>query len=357
MGNWYDPYLLLEDPVIVADDQHRVLAVNPAYEEATGYRAQDLVGKDAVYMTAEWMSVVAFRSMSEQLKKGESWKGIFTSRRADGRLWNCSLTITPVRSLYRLYYLGVCRDVEDVTYQNIAESYEQLFFLIAHLAETGDPSVEPHLYRVSRLSTFLAQWLGWSDGRAKCLGLVSVLHDVGKLYIPREILFKPGPLTPEERRLVETHTTKGAELLGRFSEKMAKIYGYNEALLMAREIAEYHHEQVDGNGYPKGLRGEEIPESARIVALADVTDALFSHRPYKTAWDSSKVQEYLRAKQGSQFDPVMVDIFLEHWEEVEKLYLGNSAVCVKSWEQVENAKTCLPCRASSTDGVTKGVGR
>ncbi|ATY84522.1 hypothetical protein CVV65_05765 [Kyrpidia spormannii] len=274
MATWYDPYLLLGDPVIVTDADHRILTVNNAYEEASGYRREDIIGKDAGY-----------------IKSG----------------------LTP-------HYLGVCRDVQDITSQDVADAYQQLFFLIAEIAEAGDPSVKPHLFRVRQICTSLARWLGWPEIQVTWLGTASVLHDVGKLYIPREILFKPGPLTHQERRLVETHTTMGAELLMRLNENMAKIYGYNEALVMAKDIAECHHEHVDGGGYPKGLRGDEIPESARIVALADVTDALLSHRPYKTPWSSPSVQEYLRQKRGRQFDPAMVNVLLEHWEDIEQLY-------------------------------------
>ncbi|ADG06733.1 HD domain-containing phosphohydrolase [Kyrpidia tusciae] len=326
MENWYAPYMLLDDPVMVADARHRLLAVNPAYERASGFRCEELVGQDAVYAKPKGLFPGTSASVCEHLERGQGWKGIVSSARADGGVWNFSLTVTPVRTFGQVYYLGVCRDVEDVSYQTIAESHEQLFWLIAQMAEADDPSVAHHLDRVSRLSRSLAGWLGWPEGRARWLGMAAVMHDVGKLYIPREILFKPGPLTPAERQLVETHTTRGAELLTRFSENMARIYGYNEALFMAREIAQCHHEHVDGSGYPQGLQGDEIPESARIVALADVTDALFSHRPYKVPWAASKVQGYLRAKSGHQFDPGMVRVLLDHWKEVEQLYRLQPAI-------------------------------
>ncbi|MCL6577084.1 HD domain-containing phosphohydrolase [Kyrpidia sp.] len=323
MATWYDPYLLLGDPVIVTDADHRILTVNTAYEEASGYRREDIIGKDAGYIKSGLTHPSVYRSMKECLGNAQVWKGILTNRRPDGRLWNSSLTITPVHRPDGLYYLGVCRDVQDITSQDISDSYQQLFFLIAEIAEAGDPSVEPHLFRVRHISTFLTRWLGWPEIQATWVGTASVLHDVGKLYIPRELLFRPGPLTHQERRLVETHTTMGAELLMRLNDNMAKIYGYNEALVMAKDIAECHHEHVDGGGYPNGLRGDEIPESARIVAVADVTDALLSRRPYKTPWSSSSVQEYLREKRGRQFDPAMVNVLLEHWDDVEQLYSQN----------------------------------
>ncbi|HHY67828.1 HD domain-containing phosphohydrolase [Kyrpidia sp.] len=320
MATWYDPYLLLGDPVIVTDADHRILTVNNAYEEASGYRREDIIGKDAGYIKSGLTPPYVYQSMKECLEQDKVWKGILTNRRPDGRLWNSSLTITPMRRPDGLYYLGVCRDVQDITSQDVADAYQQLFFLIAEIAEAGDPSVKPHLFRVRQICTSLARWLGWPEIQVTWLGTASVLHDVGKLYIPREILFKPGPLTHQERCLIETHTSLGAELLARLNDNMAKIYGYNEALVMAKDIAECHHEHVDGGGYPKGLRGDEIPESARIVALADVTDALLSHRPYKTPWSSPSVQEYLRQKRGRQFDPAMVNVLLEHWEDIEQLY-------------------------------------
>lgn len=320
MPSWYDPYLLLGDPVVVTDSSHRIIAVNAAYEEASGYRREEIVGKDAGHHKSGLTPAAVYDSLKRTLARKQVWRGILTNRRPDGRLWNSSLTITPLERPDGVYYLGVCRDIQDITSHNVVESYEELFSLIARVAEAADPSVEIHLHQVERVTKWIAHGTGHSPQDARWIGLASVLHDVGKMFIPREILFKPGKLTVSERELIKTHTTLGAEFLDSLHDSMAKIYGYNEALVVAREVAHSHHERYDGAGYPEGLRGEEIPLSARMVALADTVDALLSVRPYKPAWGSDQVVEYLKRERGGQFDPELVDLLLAHWDQVSALY-------------------------------------
>jgi len=123
------------------------------------------------------------------------------------------------------------------------------------------------------------------------------MHDVGKIGIPDDILFKPGELSPEEWRIMRTHPNIGAQLLS----------GHSSPLLeMAQEIALTHHEKWDGSGYPQGLKGEQIPLSGRIVALADVFDALTSSRPYKGAWPFSEALAYIERQKGHHFDAALV---------------------------------------------------
>ncbi len=128
------------------------------------------------------------------------------------------------------------------------------------------------------------------------------MHDIGKLSVPDRILQKPGRFTPEERALMETHTTAGANLLAQSS--IPQMY-------VAEEIARGHHEKWDGTGYPQRLRGAEIPLAARITALADVFDALTHVRPYKTAWSIEASLAEIRSLRGRHFDPEITDLFLD----------------------------------------------
>jgi putative two-component system response regulator len=136
----------------------------------------------------------------------------------------------------------------------------------------------------------------------------SPMHDVGKIGIPDRILLKPGPLTPEERKVMQTHTTVGAAILAG---------GASDLMAMAREIAIAHHEKWDGSGYPHGLAGAAIPEAARIVAITDVFDALTSERPYKAAWSVDESIAYMRTQAGTHFEPRLLDHFVALVPEIQ----------------------------------------
>lgn len=134
------------------------------------------------------------------------------------------------------------------------------------------------------------------------LSTASLLHDVGKIGIPDSILQKPGKLTPEEWKIMKTHTTIGSELLSGSNSKFLKL---------GEEIALSHHEKWDGSGYPKGLKKEKIPLAGRICGLCDVLDALTSIRPYKKAWPIDNAMEEIKKGSGTHFDPHIVDCFFK----------------------------------------------
>jgi HD-GYP domain-containing protein (c-di-GMP phosphodiesterase class II) len=147
------------------------------------------------------------------------------------------------------------------------------------------------------------------------LGIASSLHDIGKVGIPDSILLKPGKLTSLERSIMEKHTTIGGECLEAIGSKL----GENDFLLMAREVAYWHHEQWDGGGYPHKLVEDEIPISARIVAVADVYDALTSRRPYKRGMSHTESRSIILSGSGQKFDPEIVSAFLRHEDEFKKI--------------------------------------
>ncbi len=172
---------------------------------------------------------------------------------------------------------------------------------LGQAAEWRDEETGEHIERMSRLCARLAQANGMDEAEADLLHYAAAMHDVGKIGIPDEILLKPGRFTPDERRVMETHTTMGASILA----------GSRSTLLqLAEEIARTHHERWDGDGYPAGLSGEEIPRAGRIAAICDVFDALTSERPYKDAWSVDEALTEIAAQSGRQFDPELVDAFL-----------------------------------------------
>lgn len=168
-------------------------------------------------------------------------------------------------------------------------------------AELHDDTTGEHCYRVGRLASLLARECGVDGHTCFLVDLAARMHDIGKLTVPDPILLKPGRFTPEERALMETHTTAGANLLAQSSIPQ---------MVVAEEIARGHHERWDGTGYPQKLRGAEIPLAARITALADVFDALTHARPYKSAWSVEASLAEIGSLRGRHFDPEMTDQFV-----------------------------------------------
>ena len=188
---------------------------------------------------------------------------------------------------------------------------EETLMCLAKAGEYRDECTGNHVFRMARYSYEIARGLGLDDFHCNLINKASPLHDIGKIGISDAILLKPARLTEEERKIMETHTTIGYNILK----------GSSSAYLsMAASIALHHHEHFDGSGYPHGLKGEEIPVEARIVAVADTLDALMTVRPYKDAWLRENALNYLRKYSGSYFDPDCVDALFSRGEEVRRIY-------------------------------------
>ncbi len=207
------------------------------------------------------------------------------------------------------------------------ETHDVAMFAMARLAESRDPETGSHLDRVRCYVRVIAKGL---IGRDQYEGIVddqyvrliyqtSPLHDIGKVGIPDMVLLKPGRLSDREFEVMKTHTTLGARTLAAAVER----FPYAPFLRMAHDIAAYHHERFDGSGYPEGLAGEEIPLAARIMALADVYDALISKRVYKEAFSVDIAHSIILQESGSHFDPDLVEIFdrcYDQFSEIQEEY-------------------------------------
>lgn len=169
--------------------------------------------------------------------------------------------------------------------------------------EAHDPSIGAHLDRVSRYAVTLGRLLGLSDLQLLHLHHATPLHDIGKIGVPLDILNKAGRPTPAEMEIIKSHTVVGYRILEGSEDPLTQ---------MAAKIALYHHENWDGSGYPYGLSRTDIPLEARIVAIADVYDALMSQRAYKPAWEEEAVLHELKRLRGVKFDPEILDVFLSH---------------------------------------------
>jgi putative two-component system response regulator len=181
----------------------------------------------------------------------------------------------------------------------------ELMHRLALAAEYRDDDTHQHAQRIGHTTTLLAAGLGLPAGTVERIRLAAPLHDIGKIAIPDAILLKPGKLTVEEFETIKTHTLIGARILGGSRSQLLRA---------AAEIALSHHERWDGGGYPSGLAGDAIPLAGRMVAVADVFDALVHHRPYKHPWPVDEATAEVLSQSGRHFDPAVVEAFetLDH---------------------------------------------
>ena len=185
---------------------------------------------------------------------------------------------------------------------------QETLLRLAKAGEYRDQNTGNHVLRIAKYCRLMAAGLGLSGPECDAIELASPMHDIGKIGIPDQILLKPAKLTETEFSLMRRHTRLGYEIL---------CDSPSHYLQLGATIALYHHEKFDGSGYPQGLHGDEIPQAARIVAVADVFDALTSVRPYKPAWSSREAITHIRNLSGSHFDPECVEVFLDCVPEIE----------------------------------------
>ena len=182
----------------------------------------------------------------------------------------------------------------------LEHSYRDAIFMLGEAGHYNDTDTGLHIWRMAAYSAELALACGWSKDAANQLEHAAPMHDTGKIGIPDAILRKPGKLDVDEWVVMRTHSQIGHDIL---SKSNAPIFQ------LAAEVALFHHERFDGSGYPNGVASVAIPESARIVALADVFDALSMRRPYKEAWPLDRIMTTIHESAGSHFDPRLVDVF------------------------------------------------
>ncbi|MCD6462724.1 MAG: HD domain-containing protein [Thermotogae bacterium] len=235
-------------------------------------------------------------------------------------------------NVYTLEHSKLLEMLVNTIKSNIFYSYmvQQLVattaYTLADIVEERDYETGKHLFRVAHYSYVITKKLAetglYPEITPKYMREIlwfSPLHDVGKVGIPDAVLLKPGKLTEEEYEEMKKHVTIGEEILRQTQQELRRKVQM-DFLEMAIEIVASHHERWDGRGYPRGLKGEEIPLSGRIVAVADTFDALTSHRPYKPAYDFDRSIEIVKSESGKQFDPRIVEVFLNSMDEIRRIF-------------------------------------
>lgn len=314
------------DLIATASFDGRFLRVNPAFTRTLGYSAAELVSRpflDFVHPDDRASTLAAVAAQTEVGQEVFAFQNRYRTRTGSYR-W-LEWTSRPDKSARTL--IAVARDVTDrreaeererhhhqMLERAVRERTEELRQRTAELeeawgetlrrlalaAEHRDDETRVHTERVSRTTALIAAAIGLSPRDCAMIGEAALLHDVGKVGVSDTVLFKPGALEPEELEQIHHHARVGAEILS----------GSRSAVLRtAEEIAQSHHEWWDGTGYPAGLAGNEIPLTARIVAVADVFDALTHERPYKHAWLVEEAVAEIHRLSGVQFDPQIVDAF------------------------------------------------
>ncbi|BAR59330.1 putative two-component system response regulator [Bradyrhizobium diazoefficiens] len=219
--------------------------------------------------------------------------------------------------------------------RKLGEREEEIILRLALAVEYRDNDTGEHTLRVARYSRIIAEQLGLPARLCRDIYLAAPLHDVGKVAIPDNILLKPGRLTDEEMAVIRTHATIGERILADSS---------CELIQLGAQIAAGHHERWDGAGYPNGLKTDEIPVAARVVAVAD---ALTTRRPYKEPMPLEAARNYLVENQGRQFDPACVEAFLSRWNEVMEIAAGQQATPFQKTEA-----TLAPVMERAVEGRT-----
>ena len=304
----------LADPVVILDTNNIVVDINTAMLDLMGKSSNQVIGEPAkvvfdnfpipikMYSHVSYARTEAvFEINHKQIHYELTIWPLYNARREmTGRIY-ISHDITALKELegeLRKLNTRLEDRVQERTHE-LEEAYESMLEGLARALELRDKETDGHSRRVTENALKIAQKMGISGEGLEDIRSGAILHDIGKISIPDQILHKPGKLTPEERAVVEKHPDTAYRLLSR-------IPFFNKAI----EIPYSHHEKWDGTGYPQGLKGEEIPLSARIFAVADVWDALSNDRPYNKAWPREQIIEYFKEQTGFHFDPIIARLFL-----------------------------------------------
>jgi PAS domain S-box-containing protein len=306
--------------ICVTDRNFVILSVNQPLEGLLGYSSEALQGQPLQRILPEMPSDGCLASI-HQTDQGNYTNRVVRFVRQDGEELQFSVGCIGVHNLAGELesIIIICTDITESLRlaREINETQRELLYMLGDVVESRSQETAQHVRRVSQTSKFLALKAGLDREMAEMIEAAAPMHDIGKVGIRDTILHKPGKLTVEEREEMMHHARIGHSILGRVERPL---------IALAAVIAMEHHERFDGNGYPFGLKGEAISMAGRIVAVADVLDALSSERVYKPAWEDARVIDYFREQRGLQFDPDLVDVLLAHWDTIKAIRLGTHRI-------------------------------
>ena len=306
--------------IVSKTDKRGVITyVNDAFCKISGYSHDELVGKPHNIVRHPDVPKEVFEEVWKELKAGNVWQGQIINLRKDKTPYWVYATISPIYDNNKklIEYIAIRHDITEIVElsKEIKNTQYELIYRMGESVESRSKESGHHIQRVAHYSKLLAQYAGLGAQEAETIFIASTMHDMGKIAIPDSILLKQDKLTSEEWEIMKTHAAIGHKIL-----EGSKL----PILKMAADIAYEHHEHYNGHGYPRGIKGEEISIYARIVAIADVFDALISERVYKKAWPLEKVLKLFKEESGKQFDAELtkhlvdnIDAFMEIKEKFE----------------------------------------
>lgn len=292
--------------IVKTDPNGIIMFANDRYCEVCGYQISELIGKTHKIVQHQDKQNETIKKLWRTIKKGEIYKGVIKNKRKNGSPFWIETTIKPITmGGVIIEYLQISNDITEAVslHEELEDTQRELIYRFGEIGETRNKETGQHVKRVAEYSKLLAQKYGLSDEESQLVFVASPMHDIGKVGIPDSVLLKPGKLSDDEFEIMKTHAAIGARVLSGSKRKIIEASAI---------IASQHHEKYNGRGYPKGLKGDEIHIFGRIVAIADVFDALGSDRPYKKAWELERILELFRKERGEHFDPLLTDIFLNH---------------------------------------------
>ncbi len=283
----------------------KIIFCNHTFSNLLGYSADELQKKNYFSLIENYFKNI----LKEKLSLNFIYKEIIKHKTSKGKTIYLKSTFVPITDIDKniIEIISIHFNITQIVNLNeeINNTQKELLFTLGEVAENRSKETGKHIKRVSEYTKLLAKYAGLEKD-SELLRIASPMHDIGKVAISDKILNKPGKLTFEEFEIIKTHSQIGYRIFKNSKRPIMKA-----AAIIARD----HHEKYDGSGYPMGKRGEEIHIYGRIVALADVFDALSSDRVYKKAWDIDKILSFIKSQRGKHFDPKLVDIFFEHLEE------------------------------------------
>lgn len=331
---YQDVFDSTDDGEVITDVDGYVVKVNRGFERISGISAEGIVQKHIDFLSESILPEFDFTKILKKLNTDNTWHGELSGTRQNNQRWLVSITFSPIRNEEGqiFAYAGIFKDVSSqreveqalissLKKMNLAQ--EAIIFGMARLAEHRDNDTGYHLERIRSYCRRLAQELydrkmypdEIDEEFVQMLYHTAPLHDIGKVGIPDYILLKSDTLSESEFDTMKSHTLIGYNTLN----SIFKEYGDMQFLKMGIEITYCHHEHWNGGGYPRGLKGDEIPLSAQILAIADVYDALTTERTYKKAYQHAVALETMKKQRGKHFSPKIFDVFLDILDDIDKI--------------------------------------
>lgn len=300
-----------ESNILSRTDTNGIITyANSRFFEITGYQEEEIIGKTHRIVKHPDTPKSVLSHLWETILDGKVWNGVLKNRKKDGSAYWVDSTIIPIKDKEEniVEYMAIRHEVTEIIelHKEIEKTQQDVIYRMGEIGETRNKETGHHVRRVAEYSKLLALKFGLDEKEADLVATASPMHDIGKVGIPDSVLLKPGPLNDDEWLVMRSHSAIGHKVLA----------GSDRPLLDAAAIiAQGHHEKYDGSGYPMGLSGNDIHVYARIVAIADVFDALGSDRVYKKAWKLEKIINLFHEQKGKHFDPRLVDLFLGNLNE------------------------------------------